>query len=134
MELIRNNEEIFTIVYCFIILYVNISYLKEHKDIKKGLEEISSEDEVKINIDSMIVTLLALVFNFFRRWLIYLLAVLMTDNIVLLIISVILFVIGLYDTLFNYSLAKIKKSNIGLYLAISDTIYITVFVAFLMTN
>jgi hypothetical protein len=133
-EYIKNNEEMIIIVYCFIILWLNAGYLREYKKIKRGLSEISSVDELEINPYSISLDFIVLIFNFFRRWLIYILAVLMTGNMIVLIISVILFIVSLYDCLFNYSLEKLKKSKLLMYLAVADTIYISVFVFYLFTN
>ena len=119
------------IIYCFILLWINIDYLREYKKIKKGLAEIPSEDELEINPEGLTVTFLVLLFNFVRRWLLYLLAIFITGNMFVIIITVILFIISLYDSLFNYSLVKIKNSNIGLYLAITDTILIFGFIFYL---
>jgi len=73
-----------------------------------------------------------LIFNFFRRWLIYLFALFITGNVVVLIISCVLFVADLYDRLFNNSLAKLKKSKIRLFLSVVDTVYILFFVIYLI--
>ncbi len=75
-----------------------------------------------------------LVYNFFRRWLLYILAVLITESVFVVIVSVILFSISLYDVLFNYSLAKLKKSNLKFYLAGLDTIYVSIFVFYLFLS
>jgi hypothetical protein len=101
-EYIRNNQEMLIIIYCIIILWLNIGYLREYRKIKRRLDEIASADELEINPYSMSLDIMVLVFNFFRRWLIYILAVTMTGNPVILIISVILFIFSLYDCLFNY--------------------------------
>jgi hypothetical protein len=130
-EYIRNNQEMIIIIYCFIILWLNIGYLREYKKIKRGLDEIASADELEINPYSMSLDIMVLIFNFFRRWLIYILAVMMTGNPYVLIISVILFIFSLYDCLFNYTLEKLRKSNLLMYLAIADTIYIGIFVLYL---
>ncbi|ADU32202.1 hypothetical protein [Evansella cellulosilytica] len=130
-ELVRNNEEIFIVIYCFIILWINISYIRDFKNIQKGLSEINSEDELDINPNSISIMLFSLMFSFFRRWMIYILAVLITENIFVLMISVVLFVISLYDSLYNSRLEKLKKSNVGFYLAIVDTIFITIFAIYL---
>ncbi|WP_280771686.1 hypothetical protein [Salipaludibacillus daqingensis] len=136
-ELVRNNEEIFIIIYCFIILWVNYSFIKDFKNIKRGMVEISSESDFdesdfEINPNTVSFMFFALMFNFFRSWLIYILAVLITENLFVAIISVVLFVISLYDVLFNYSLGKVKKSlPRKLFLVLFDTIYITVFVIYL---
>ncbi|MGR3763060.1 hypothetical protein [Rossellomorea sp. NS-SX7] len=133
-EYIRNNEEMLIIIYCFIILWLNLGYLREYKKIKRGLDEIASVDELEINPYSMSLDFIVLVFNFFRRWLIYILAVMMTGNVIVLIISVILFIVSLYDCLFNYTLEKLRKSNLLMILAVADSIYISVFVIYLFTN
>ncbi|MBH9964964.1 hypothetical protein [[Bacillus] enclensis] len=133
-EYIRNNLEMLIIIYCIIILWLNIGYLREYKKIKRGLDEIASADELEINPYSMSLDIMVLVFNFFRRWLIYILAVTMTGNPVVLIISVILFIFSLYDCLFNYTIERLRKSNLLMYLAVADTIYIAGFVVYLIMN
>jgi hypothetical protein len=133
-ELLYGNEEIYIIVYCFILLWINLDYIKDYKKIKTGLGEISSEEELEVNPEGLSMILIDLLFNFFRRWLVYILAVLITGNIFVLIVSVILFAISLYDVLFNYSLAKLKKSNLKFYLAGLDTIYVSIFVFYLFLS
>ena len=131
MELVRNNEEILIILYCFTILWVNVDFLKDYENIQRGLSEISSEDELAINPNSLSLILFGLMFNFFRRWLIYILAIVITGNILVSMISFILFVIGLYDTIYHSRLEKLKNSKMGLYLAGLDTIYISIFIIYL---
>ncbi|OAT83531.1 hypothetical protein A6P54_21430 [Bacillus sp. MKU004] len=133
-EYIRNNQEMLIIIYCIIILWLNIGYLREYKQIKRGLDEIASADELEINPYSMSLDIMVLVFNFFRRWLIYILAVMISGNPVVLIISVILFIFSLYDCLFNYTIERLRKSNLLMYLAVADTIYIAGFVVYLIMN
>lgn len=133
-ELLYGNEEIYIIVYCFILLWINLDYLKEYKKIKNALSDISSEEDLEINPESLSLVLLDLLFNFFRRWLLYILAVLITGNVFVVIVSVILFFVGLYDVLFNYSLAKLKKSCLKFYLAGLDTIYVAIFVFYLFLS
>jgi hypothetical protein len=133
-ELLYGNEEIYIIVYCFILLWINLDYIKDYKKIKTGLGEISSEEELEVNPEGLSMILIDLLFNFFRRWLLYILAVLTTGNIIVVIVSVLLFAISLYDILFNYSLAKLKKSNLKFYLAGLDTIYVSVFVFYLFLS
>ena len=130
-ELVRNNEEVFIILYCFIIIWVNVGFLKDYENIQRGLSEISSEDELAINPNSLSLILFGLMFNFFRRWLIYILAISITGNILVGIVSIILFVIGLYDTIYHSRLEKLKNSKIRLYLAGLDTIYLSIFIMYL---
>ena len=132
MELVRNNEEILIILYCFTILWVNMDFLKDYENIQRGLSEISSEDELAINPNSLSLILFGVMFNFFRRWLIYILAISITGNILVGIVSIILFVIGLYDTIYHSRLEKLKNSKMGLYLAGLDTIYISIFIIYLL--
>ena len=130
-ETVSSNEEIYIIIYCLIVLVINIDYLRNFKNVKKGLGDISSDDELEINPGAVSLMFFVLLFNFFRRWLIYLLAVLITEDILVIIISSVLFVTGLYDSLFNYSLQKVKKSNVRLYLSIADILFISVFIIYL---
>lgn len=116
------------------MLWINIDYLRGYKEIKEGLAEISSEDELDINPNHISVILFGLMFNFIRRWLIYLLAVSVTEQPVVMFISAVLFAASLYDTLFNSDLAKMKKSKLGLYLAIIDAIFISFFVVYLIIS
>lgn len=132
LELVSNNEEMFILIYLLFILWINVDYLKEFKKIKRELTEVTTDEELIIDPGSVQVMILGLVFNFIRRWLFYILAVLYTENILVIILAVILFVISLYDTLYNYKLEKVKTSNIGLYLAIIDTVFIIVFAIYLI--
>ncbi|GAE28804.1 hypothetical protein [Halalkalibacter hemicellulosilyticus] len=131
LEFVQNHEEMFIIAYCFILLWINIDYLREHKQIKEGLKGIQSEDELDLNPHSFSIFVLIFTFNFFRRWFIYIIAVLVTESLVVAIITCILFIISLYDCLFHNRLEKVKTSKIALYLAIIDTVLIAVFVCYL---
>lgn len=115
------------------MLWINIDYLRGYKEINEGLAEISSEDELELNPNHISVILFGLMFNFIRRWLIYLLAVFVTENPVVMYISAILFAASLYDTLFNWDLAKMKNSKLRVYLAIADVAFILIFVIYLFT-
>lgn len=107
-ELVRNHEDIYIIVYCLLILWMNISFIKEYKNVKKGLSDVSSEDELLISPESLSLIIIGLLFSFFRRWLIYFLAILISEqNIAIIIISLILFVVDLYNNIFNYSLKRL---------------------------
>ena len=134
MKLVRNNEEVFIILYCLIILWVNIDYLRDYKNVKSGLGDISSEDEIEIKPDALSLVLLVLGFNFFRRWLMYILAIVVTGNVFVMVVSILLFVMDLYHALFNYSLAKLRKTNIPLYLAGADTVFASIFILYLFTS
>lgn len=114
-------------------MWVNFGYLREHKQIKENLASLSTKDESEMLLSpSDISTIfIVLIFNFFRSWLLYLFAIFMTENIFVLIISVVLFVAGLYDAVFNYSLEKRKKSSLKLYIVIADTIFIILFAIYL---
>ena len=103
-ELIRNNEEMYMIIYCIIILWINLDYLKDYRQLKTSLSDLSSDyDELIINPDTIFVMFFVLIFNFFRRWLFYILAVLFTQNILVAGVSIILFIIGLYSSIFQNS-------------------------------
>jgi len=135
-ELIRNNEEIYMIIYCIIIVWINLDYLKDYRQLKTSLSDLSSDDdELIINPDTIFVLFFVLIFNFFRRWLFYILAVLFTQNILVMGISIVLFVIGLYSSLFHNSLTKIKQSSsIQFYLAMIDTLFISIFMIYLLVS
>lgn len=134
IEVLQMKEVVYILLYCLIILWINLDYLRDHKNVKKGLIEIDSDDELDVTPSSISVLLIAFTFNFIRRWLIYLIAVSMTENLFVVIVAVILFLVSLYDSLFNYSLEKVKHSNLGLYLIIIDSIFITSFIIYLFTR
>lgn len=100
--------------------------------LKKDSRILSSDVELLVNPHGISWMFFVLIFNFFRRWLIYLLALFITGNVVVLIISSVLFVADLYDRLFNNTLAKFKKSKIRLFLSVVDTVYILFFVIYLI--
>lgn len=134
LEIVTNNEVLFILLYCFLILWINIGYLKEHKQIKENLAAVSSkeESEMLLSPGSISTIFIVLIFNFFRSWLLYLFAIFITENIFVLMISVVLFVFGLYDSIFNYSFAHLKKSNLKLYIIIADTVFIVLFIIYLL--
>ena len=135
-ELIRNNEEMYMIIYCIIILWINLEYLKDYRQLKTSLSDLSSDyDELIINPDTIFVMFFVLIFNFFRRWLFYILAVLFTQNILVAGVSIILFIIGLYSSIFQNSLTKIKQSSsVQFYLALIDTLFISIFMIYLLVS
>ncbi|TFD94383.1 hypothetical protein [Jeotgalibacillus sp. R-1-5s-1] len=132
IEWVAGFEEMYIVIYCVLILWVNVDYLREAAHLREGLTEIGSEDELLFNPHHFSIVLMGLAFNFFRRWLVYVLAVVLTENVVVLVVSLILFIASLYDTLFNYTLAKMKKSKIGLYVVMADVVFIGVFVVYVM--
>lgn len=133
-ELISGNEHMYIMIYCLLILWVNVGYLKERNVIKKEINDISSEQELEIDPNSVTLLVILLIFNFFRSWLIYLFAATITGNVVVSCIALILFVIGLYDSLFNSSFTKVKESNLSFYLIVIDTVLIAIFVIYLFTT
>ena len=135
-ELISNNEEMYMIIYCIIILWINLDYLKDYRQLKTSLSDVSSDDdELIINPDTIFVMFFVLIFNFFRRWLFYILAVLFTQNILVAGVSIILFIIGLYSSIFQNSLTKIKQSSsVQFYLALIDTLFISIFMIYLLVS
>ncbi|WP_242517780.1 hypothetical protein [Halobacillus sp. GSS1] len=132
--MIRGNEHFYIVLYSLIVLILNLDFLRDFKNIKKGLATLSSDEELEINPQSMSLLIIVLIFNFFRRWFIYLLAVLITVNAWVIVGSFILFAVSLYDCFFNYSLEKVKKSNIALYLAVIDSMYIAIFIIYLLSS
>ncbi|SDO68941.1 hypothetical protein SAMN05421677_10754 [Halobacillus aidingensis] len=72
-EIIRGNENFYILTYSLIALIINLDYLRDFKNIKKGLSDISSDEELEVDTKSMSLLIIVLIFNFFRRWFIYLL-------------------------------------------------------------
>lgn len=85
-----------------------------------------------MKLGSLTVVLIYIFFNFIRRWLVYMLTIIVTgNNIVVIAVSLILFVISLYDIFFNNSFERMKKSNLKYTLAMADVIYIIIFAVYL---
>ena len=133
-ELISGNEHMYIMIYCLLILWVNVGYLKERNVIKIEINDISSEQELEVDPNSVTLLVILLIFKFLRSLLIYLFAATITGNVVVSCIALILFVIGLYDSLFNSSFTKVKESNLRFYLIVIDTVLIAIFVIYLFTT
>jgi len=61
-ELISGNEHMYIMIYCLLILWVNVGYLKERNVIKKEMNDISSEQELDIDPNSISLLLILLIF------------------------------------------------------------------------
>lgn len=133
IEFVHKHSEMFIVFYGVIILWINIDYLRDHKNIKKELKKLPADSEEKMLLDpaSFSVILLRIAFDFIRRWFIYILATAITESTLVLIISIILFIVSLYDILFNYSLARVANSSISFYLILIDTVIISIFIIYL---
>ncbi|GAB2546797.1 hypothetical protein [Gracilibacillus alcaliphilus] len=131
IEFFQTNQAPLIIIYGCILLYINISYLREHKQVNEGLQEISSQ-EVYIKTESLTVILLTLGFAFFRSWLIYLLAYNLTGNIIIAFLLGIFIIMDAYHAIFNYTVEKLKKTKIVWFRSITDTLFITVFMIYYM--
>ncbi|WP_078553125.1 hypothetical protein [Bacillus alkalicellulosilyticus] len=129
-DFLSSKEDIFIFIYCIILLWNNIDYLRDYKKIKEELDQISSDSELDINPNSISVILFSLLFRFFRSWLFYILAVLLTQNILVLIVAVVLFIIDLYQALFKSSVEDVKKSKVRKYQTIAETVFISGFVIY----
>jgi len=114
------------------ILWINIDYIRKYKDFKEKMRGITSEAQLLMQPGSLAVVIINIFFNFIRRWLIYILVIIVTgNNPVVIGISVVLFMISLYDIFFNNSLERMKSSNLKYMLAVVDVIYILIFAAYL---
>lgn len=83
-----------------------MDYVKKYKKFK----EITSEYQLGMKPGGLTVVLINISFNFIRRWLVYMLAIVVIgNNIIVIAVSVILFVISLYDIFFDNSLKKRKN-------------------------
>lgn len=114
------------------ILWINIDYIRKYKEFKEKIRGITSEEQLGMKPGSLTVVLINIFFNFIRRWLVYMLAIIVTgNNIVVIAVSLILFAISLYDIFFNNSLERMKRSNLKYTLAVADVIYIISFAVYL---
>lgn len=131
VEFFEANQAPLIIVYCCILMYINISYLREHKQVNEGLQDISSKD-VFIRTESVTVILFTLSFAFFRSWLIYLIAFNLTSNLIIACLLGIFIIMDVYHAIFNYTVEKLKNTKIVWFRIITDTLFITVFMIYYM--
>lgn len=129
-EIIKNNQDILIFLYCIVLLWTNIGYLKEHKSIREGMKNISSEDEIEIDVNRFSLVIFRLIFQFFRSWLIYLIVFQLTENAMIILILGVSIIADLYHSFYNSSLENLSKSNLNLYRIVADTLFITAFVIY----
>ncbi len=72
------NQQTVIILYLFVILYVNVGYLKDYREIQADLKEASSEDTL-FDTEGWIISLLLIGFTAMRSWIIYFIAYQSTD-------------------------------------------------------
>ncbi|GIO21477.1 hypothetical protein [Oceanobacillus sp. J11TS1] len=131
VEFVQANQAPFIIIYCCILMYINISYLREYKQIKESLQDIYPED-IFIRIESVSVNLFTLIFAFLRSWLIYLIAFNLTSNILIACLLGIFIIMDVYHAMFNYTVEQLAKTRIVWFRSIADTFFITVFMIYYM--
>lgn len=124
-------QTIFFLIYFFILLFINISYLVEHRKVQKELQQIT-KDDVDIKVESLAVIFFTLLFAFFRSWLFYLIAYNITGNKFIIVLLAIFIIMDSYHAIFNVSVEQIKRSHIVLYRTIADTIMIGGFTIYYM--
>lgn len=129
VEFVQANQALLIIIYCCVLMYINISYLFEYKQNREDLQGMSSED-VLIRIESMTVILFVLVFAFFRSWLIYLIAFNLTGNLIIIFLLGIFIIMDTYHAIFNVTPEQLAKTNIVWFRSTVDALFITVFMLY----
>lgn len=129
IEFFQANQLPLIILYGCIVMYINISYLREYKKNKEGLQDISSED-IFIRTESMTVILFTLIFAFFRSWLIYLFAYNLTGNVIIVCLLGIFIIMDAYHAIFNITPKQLAKTKIVWFRSIADTLFIIVFMIY----
>ena len=124
--MIEFNQDVLIIAYSILLLIMNVGYLKDYRVIKEGLNEMSSND-LLIKNEDITISLLALAFSFIKSWLVYLIAFAITEWLVIVIILGVFIIMDTYDSLFNFKIEKLRKSKIGLFRTVSDTVFILCF-------
>lgn len=125
------NQQIVIILYLFVILYLNIGYLREYREIRADLKEGSSED-ILFDTEGWQITLLLIAFNAMRSWIIYFIAYQSTDSIFIFLMLLLFIVVDSYHFLFNSRVEKLGKTRIPLFRNIIDTIFIVGFLLYLI--
>lgn len=126
------NQDVFIILYCALILFTNISYLREHKSIKEELEGMTTED-VEFNTESFSIVFLSLVFSFLRSWLIYFIAYHVTGYVVIFLIVAVFIIMDGYHSIFNHRVETLRKSRIPFIRIGFDTVFISLFLIYYCT-
>jgi len=123
MEIFQANQSILILLYFAVLLYLNISYLVEHRKVYKELQEMTTDD-VELKVESPSVILFTLGFSFFRSWLFYLIVYNVTKNMLVVVLLAIFIIMDGYHAAFNTSVEQLRKSRIVLYRIIADTLFI----------
>src|SRR5699024_11237539 len=66
-EMIDDFSDHFIIIYCILILWVNIDYLRDYKNIRKGLDELPADEELMLDPNSIFLMFIKMIFEFIRR-------------------------------------------------------------------
>jgi hypothetical protein len=121
------TKDIYLLIYSLIIIGNYISSLKEYKINKAILQEMDEADlQFELNsISKWKLFILRIVGAIIFKWLFFIIAVSLTANITLLVISLILIILRLY--VMYHTLSELKKTKLDLYVLIGETTYTLIF-------
>ncbi|MDG5787841.1 hypothetical protein QA612_10055 [Evansella sp. AB-P1] len=127
------NQDILIVLYCLLLLYINVTYLIDYSYIQEKLKNISN-DEIEINIGGFRVIFLRLAFQFIRSWLIYFITYPLVGTPFIIILLSIFIIVDSYDAIYHFKVEKIRKSKIPLIRSIFDTIFVFIFMVYYIVN
>ncbi|MED4284638.1 hypothetical protein P4679_22220 [Priestia megaterium] len=121
------TKDIYLLIYSLVLIGNYISSLREYKKNKTILQEMD-EAELQFELDSIPkwkLFILRIVGAIIFKWLFFIVAVSLTANATLLILSLILIVLRLY--VMYHTLSELKKTKFDLYVLIGETSYTLIF-------
>jgi hypothetical protein len=128
-------DEFLIMLYCLVVLWINLGYLHDQPEEARGIAELSPGEDLAIKQDSLPLLTLSLAFNFSRRWLFYMLASIVTGNPLVTVLSASLFAVSLHNSMPQQKTSvwkRKRKRDLGLFLAIADAFFITGFLIWLI--
>jgi len=128
-------DEFLIMLYCLVVLWLNLGYLHDQPEEARGIAELSPAEDLAIKQDSIPLLTLSLAFNFSRRWLFYMLASIVTGNLLVKALSVALFAVSLHNSMPQQKTSvwkRKRKRDLRLFLAIADAFFITGFLIWLI--
>ncbi|PER67557.1 hypothetical protein [Priestia megaterium] len=120
-------NDLYLLIFGLFLLWNNLEALFEFKKIRKGLQTIEVRDIIQLSKWRLFMLRIVGVFIF--KWLIYLIAIAITENLFVIIVSIILGGLRLYISYF--SLEKIQESRrLDFIVLMGELLFVIVFMGY----
>ncbi|WP_135326445.1 hypothetical protein [Halobacillus salinus] len=120
------TEDIYLFVFSLFLLMNNLGSLFEYKKNKENLRSVNENQLMQLSKWQLLGAKLVGAFIF--KWLIYLLAAVITGSFLLIILSLILVTLRVY--ILFHSLNEIQDSKLDWYVLVAETLYVAGFMLY----